>query len=111
MVAWVRASEPDNEADVAALDEDTEPLSTAFITSPLNDAVATDNCVVCDVSEPVVAFRFVLKATGLPIPAIVDDWIFVLDICTTPESSTFKISPASATPDADTNTAVSKILY
>ena len=74
-----------------------------------NEAVATDNCVVLLSSDDVAAATKPWNTVGSPKPAIVDDWMFVLAICTTPPS-TLNISPASATPEAETFTAVSKIL-
>ena len=85
---------------IAVLNDCVNAFSASV--APSREAVA-----VCN--ELVVAWICVLKSTGLPIPAIVDDWITVLAICTTPPS-TLNMSPASDTPEDETFTAVDNIL-
>ena len=93
-----------NDADWAALDADVAPAANEPEISAPNDAVAICRFVVCNSKDCVASCKDDVanansceKFVGSPNPAIVDDWIFVLAICTTPPS-TLKISPASAIP-------------
>ena len=86
-----------NDADWAAFDADDAPAANEPEISAPKDAVADCNEAVAKAKDDVAISNSDEKFVGSPNPAIVDDWIFVLAICTTPPS-TLKISPASAIP-------------